>query len=366
MRAEILIGGNPFESVGELVLVVFSGAITYRETKVPPFYSGSGLAASRGYAFIAISDPGIELSGQIAIAWYAGRAHRDTRGALIDLLGLLSRRVGKELRLVGGSAGGFSALAIVHALPGGPSVFTWNPRTDILEFSRRFVTGYLTTAFPVSAQQLSGPDWKDVGREVLRRHGKVSSHVEAPPAQGPGRIFYLQNATDVHFLDHCMPYLRSQGYTRYDRGIWRGDRDHVIWVADVAPGHNPPSRDQLMFLLNRLTHTSDDVLTTVRHLDGADYFRDAPEQRPEPLAAVPEEIAPRVDIEWDGPQLRVHSELPDGFGLMMWKAELISQGRAGRWNHPARRRHWGPGRRCQSRRPRRSRSSSSTGSGTPC
>lgn len=327
-QLEILIGGNPFESTGEPVLVVFSGAITDRETKVPPFFSGSGLAASTGHSFIAISDPGIELSGQIAIAWYAGSAHHDTRGALIDLLGPLSKRIGKELWLVGGSAGGFSALAMGHALPGGPSVFTWNPQTDILEYSRRFVTDYLTTALPVTAQQLSGPDYKDVGREVLRRHGKVSSHVESLPSQGPGRIFYLQNATDVHFLDHCMPYLRSQGYTRYGHGIWRRDRDHVIWVADVAPGHNPPSRDQLVFLLHRLTHTNDDVLTTVRHLDGADYFRDAPEQRPEPLALVPEEISRRVDIDWDGTQVRVSSALPDGFGLMTWKAELISQGRA--------------------------------------
>lgn len=106
------------------MLVVFSGAITDRETKVPPFFSGSGLAASTGHAFVAISDPGIELSGQIAIAWYAGSAHHDTRSALIELLGPLSRRIGKELWLVGGSAGGFSALAMGHALPGGPSVFT--------------------------------------------------------------------------------------------------------------------------------------------------------------------------------------------------------------------------------------------------
>ncbi|MEE1650731.1 hypothetical protein V1260_07985 [Brachybacterium sp. J144] len=326
-QIEILTGGSPFESIDEPVLVIFSGAISDRETKTPPFFSGSGLAASTGHAFIAISDPGIELSGQIAIAWYAGSAHHDTRSALIELLSPLSVRLGTDLWLVGGSAGGFSALAMGHALPGGPSVFTWNPQTDILEYSRRFVVDYLTTAFPVSAQELGGPDYKDVGREVLRRHGVVSSHLDSLPSQGPGRLFYLQNATDVHFLDHCRPYLRSQGYTRYDRGVWRRDRDKVIWIADVAPGHTPPSRDQLVYLLHRLTHSADDVLTTVRHLDAADYFRDDPVRRPEPLAVVAEEISRRVTVDWDGAELHVQSDLPDGVGHLTWTAELVSNGR---------------------------------------
>lgn len=83
-----------------------------------------------------------------------------------------------------------------------------------------------------------------------------------------------------------------------------------------------------MFLLHRLTHTSDGVLTTVAHLDEADYVWDDPLRRPEPLADEPGEIARRVDIAWGGTQLRVDSELPHGYGLMTWRAKLLSQGRA--------------------------------------
>lgn len=327
-QIEILTGGSPFESVEGPVLVIFSGAISNREEKIPPFFSGSGLAASTGHPYIAISDPGIELSTSLAIAWYAGSAHFDTPTAIREILSPLSRRIGRELWLVGGSAGGFAALSMGHSLPGSPSVFVWNPQTDIVEYGRRFVTDYVSTAFPVAEKELAGPDYKDVVRSVFRYFGRSHSHVDSLTSQGPGRLFYLQNATDSHFLDHCRPYLRQHGYTRYDHGIWRRDRDHVIWVADVAPGHTPPSRDHLVTLLHRFTHTEDDVLTSVRRLDSVGYFGDDVLSRPEPFKLASEQVQELIQMRWDGESLHVSSSLPDGYGGIEWRAVLMTAGRA--------------------------------------
>lgn len=326
-QIEMLIGGSPFESIDGPVLVIFSGAISKREEKVPPFFSGSGLAASTGHPYIAISDPGIELTESIAIAWYAGSSHFNTPAAIREILSPLSRRLGRELWLVGGSAGGFAALAMGHSLPGGPSVFVWNPQTDIVEYGRRFVCDYVSAAFPVTEKELSGADYKEVVRSVFRYFGLEHSHVDALPSQGPGRIFYLQNATDSHFLLHCLPYLRNHGYTRFDNGVWRRDRDHVIWVADVAPGHTPPSRDQLVALLHRFTHTDDDVLTTVRRLDSVGYFGDDPVSRPEPLALAADQIRERMEMSWDGEALHVGGSLPERCGGIEWRAVLMTAGK---------------------------------------
>ncbi|MGY5765398.1 hypothetical protein ACXET9_09360 [Brachybacterium sp. DNPG3] len=327
-QIELLTGGNPFEAIEGPVLVVFSGAVSKREERVPPFFSGSNLAASTGHPFVAISDPGVGLTDTMAIAWYAGSSHFDTPAVIREVLSPISRRLGRELWLVGGSAGGFAALLVGHSLPGAPSVFVWNPQTDFVEYGRRFVVDYVKAAFPVSEKELSGPDYQNVVRAVFRHYGRTHSLLGELPSQGPGRLFYLQNATDSHFPVHCRPYLRNSDFTRYGRGVWRRDRDHVIWIADVAPGHTPPSREQLSELLYRLTHTDEDVLTTVQRLDSVDYFDDDRSARPEPLALVAEEIRSRIELEWDGAMLHAGGTLPRFYGGIEWRAILMSAGQA--------------------------------------
>ncbi|MGP5090400.1 hypothetical protein [Brachybacterium tyrofermentans] len=279
-QIELMIGGDPFAVAGGPVTVIFSGAVTQRSTKIPPFFSGSRLAAVIGHPYIAISDPGLELSDSIAIAWYVGSAVHDTARGLAKLLTPLALRLGTGLWLVGGSAGGFAALNLAHLLPGGPSVFTWNPQTDIVEYSRNFVTTYLTQAYPIPAASLQGEDYKDAARSALTYYGRRYTVLEDLPSQGPGRLIYLQNATDTHLQDHCVPYLRSQGYTSHAPGIWRRSPEHVVWVAGFAEGHTPLSRDRLISLLTRFTTTRFDVLSEVLEIDGTPEYDDDPALRP--------------------------------------------------------------------------------------
>ncbi|MGP9604653.1 hypothetical protein ACT3SY_17785 [Brachybacterium sp. AOP42-E1-35] len=280
-QIELMIGGDPFAATSGPVTVIFSGAVTVRKSKTPPFFSGSGLAAIIGHPYIAISDPSLEVSDTMAIAWYVGNSIHDTARGLAKLLTPLSDRLGKELWLVGGSAGGFAALNLAHLLPGRPSVFVWNPQTDIVEYSRNFVTAYLTQAFPVPAASLRGSDYKTVARTALRYFGRRHTVLEDLPSQGPGRMIYLQNASDGHMRDHCVPYLRAQGYAAHSPGIWYRDPERIVWTADFAPGHTPPSREQLISLLTRFTTTRFDVLSEVLELDGTPGYADDPQLRPD-------------------------------------------------------------------------------------
>lgn len=282
-QLELMIGGDPFSMAEGPVTVIFSGAVTQRRTKVPPFFSGSGLAAVIGHPYIAISDPALELSSSMAIAWYIGTSIHDTARGLAKLLTPLSRRLGRDLWLVGGSAGGFAALNIAHLLPGGPSVFTWNPQTDILDYSRNFVTDYVSQAFPVPRASLRGDDYKEVARFALRYFGRRFTVLEDFPSQGPGRLVYLQNASDTHLRDHCVPYLRAQGFVEHSPGIWWRDPEHVVWIAGFADGHTPLSRERLISLLTRFTTTRFDVLSEVLEIDQTPEYGDDPSLRPTDL-----------------------------------------------------------------------------------
>ncbi|MFD1834936.1 hypothetical protein ACFSDA_07580 [Brachybacterium rhamnosum] len=282
-QTEMFLGGHPFEVESSDVLVIFSGAVTNRRAKVPPFFSGSGLAAATGHPFIALSDPALELSESLAIGWYAGSVHHDTQREIIDLLTPLSQRLGKRLWTVGGSAGGFAALWFGHALPGAPSVFAWNPQTDLLEYSPSFVRQYLDAAMPEAVSAQGARSLQKVGREAFRNAGHSHSVLEFLPTQSPSRLLYLQNSTDEHLVEHCAPYLEAHGYARYGRGLWRRDREHVVWIADVADGHLSPTRDQLIDVLSRITREDGDLLGLVQDLDLADYFGDLKQRRPDPL-----------------------------------------------------------------------------------
>lgn len=282
-QLELMIGGDPFAAEAGPVTVIFSGAVTERRTKIPPFFSGWGLAAVIGHPYVAISDPGLELSDSMAISWYVGSSLHDTARGLAKLLTPLSLRLGGQLWLVGGSAGGFAALNIAHLLPGGPSVFAWNPQTDIVEYSRNFVTSYLTQAYPIPAASLRGEDYRDVARSALRYFGRRYTVLEDLPSQGPGRLIYLQNASDDHLRKHCVPYLFAQNYVMHSPGILWRDPEHVVWVADFAPGHTPLSRERLISLLTRFTTTRFDVLSEVLEIDGTPEYPVDPLLRPTDL-----------------------------------------------------------------------------------
>ena len=54
-------------------LVCFSGAVTNRECKYAPFFSGLNIAKKLEMPIISISDPSLSISNDCNLAWYAGK-----------------------------------------------------------------------------------------------------------------------------------------------------------------------------------------------------------------------------------------------------------------------------------------------------
>ncbi|WP_282852940.1 hypothetical protein [Gulosibacter sediminis] len=213
-QVEIMLGGDPFASGGATAIVIFSGAVTQRTEKIPPFFSGSGMAAVLGHPYVAVADTSLELSSSIGLAWYSGNSMFDQSDALRRLFTPLAEQKGEDLWLVGGSAGGFAALNLAHLLPRHPSVFTWNPQTDLIEYSREHVVEYATSAFPIPPHELAGDDYKQVLRAAFSYFGRRHTVLDDLPNQGPGRLVYLQNASDWHLTRHCIPYMNAHGYVQ--------------------------------------------------------------------------------------------------------------------------------------------------------
>ncbi len=127
---DVLLRGSPLgvSSTVARVPVFFAGAVTNRANRPGPFFSGHTISASQGLPAILIADPTITDHPELSLGWYLGCDRFDALGAIARLLRRLAARYGCRFLLVGGSGGGYAALAIAERLEGCASVLCWNPR----------------------------------------------------------------------------------------------------------------------------------------------------------------------------------------------------------------------------------------------
>lgn len=327
---ELLALGRPFEQYGAPVMVVFSGAITNRQKRTPPFASGRNLAPGLGVPLIAISDPTLSLDRTMNIGWYAGTAMHDVQSAVDDLLQPLATRLAGDLWLVGGSAGGFAALDMAHRLGRHCSAFVWNPQTSITEYLPNYAKKFAKIAFPRLGGQLQAPDWKQRLRQEARSWGRrVELISDVVPAQAPHRMLYLQGVDDWHMQSHCAPYLKEHGYARRAPGIWTRGEDRCIWIAETGEGHTPPAPAAIHDILSRLLSEEDSTtLQRTLDLDARPLFGERTLlERPEALQEVKGMIAQLVSWRLRGSAVEGSArELQPGYGRMRWEAVMLDEG----------------------------------------
>lgn len=325
---ELFTRNDPFEHSRGPVLVIFSGAVTSREDRTPPFVSGRSLAPNLGLPLIALSDPSLSLATDLSIAWYAGSQTQQVQMATEELLRPLADVLDGDLWLVGGSAGGFAALETGHRLGPRCSVFVWNPQTILTEYFPRFVRNYAERSFPAAAADLRTPRWKEELTRTMEATGCRSDLTEEKPGDGaPRRLVCLQSADDDwHVRSHAFPYLSSRGYQRLEPGIWSEGPQRVFWFTETGIGHAPPSGENIHAILDRLMGPSMRTsIEQVLEMDGTDLFdRSQPWTRPEDLRSVRTEVASLVS--W---RLRGHKVsgtlrmLPNEYGRLRWQADLL-------------------------------------------
>ncbi|WP_277454743.1 DUF6270 domain-containing protein [Janibacter sp. DB-40] len=248
-HADFYVGGDlSMLPVTRCLPVFLSGAVTARKGRPGPFLSGMSLGPTLDTPYIALGDPTLDLSPDLLLGWYAGRAGQGLQTDLAALLDGIAARVAREPLLIGGSGGGFAAMVLSELMQGPASALVWNPQTDILDYLPS-IAQYLAVSLSISIDEAAGMPRAEAAA-ALRAGGIVHQL----PAQDTHhlrarRLLYLQNDADWHVKSHLSPLLDRLDLTQLHPGRWAssdGERRHVVRVDHLAEGHNPPSRPVLL------------------------------------------------------------------------------------------------------------------------
>lgn len=224
--------------------VFFSGAITDREGTKPPYYSGATLGSQLGVPYMAISDPTLNLSDEIGLAWYAGYEGGSVQDSIRELLEVLADRTSLHLLLIGGSGGGFASMYYASRLGGKASAFVWNPQTSITNYVPSSVQAFLKVALPNHefSPRAEDNETKLSKARITSRNLDFRGH----------RLFYLQNYNDWHVKSHLAPYLDSSGLSYRGNGLYSNSSNQSVVISAFGEGHAVPGRELIAFVIGEM------------------------------------------------------------------------------------------------------------------
>ena len=247
---DIMLKDRPLDPAHGTAAVFFSGAVSKRPEKTPPFLSGANVAKGVRIPLISIADPTLTADEDLGLGWYVGPRGVDVHGAIRRAVRAMLDVSGNEFWLVGGSGGGFAALRTAQAVGSGCNALVWNPQTSILDYYANSVKKFLAAAYPEVSYQLDDTHWKEAAAKALREDGVVHS---LPEYCGDGlrfdRLIYLQNWDDWHARNHAVPFFRATGMRQLQPGVFGTDDSHLIWITEVGKGHAPPAPETVQQLL---------------------------------------------------------------------------------------------------------------------
>ncbi|WP_152969939.1 DUF6270 domain-containing protein [Arthrobacter sp. Edens01] len=229
---------------GHTLPVFFSGALTHREGTFPPYFSGANLGSQLGVPYMAVSDPTLNLSDELGLAWYAGYEGGDVQDSIYQLLSTFTRNVGTHLLLAGGSGGGFAAMYYGDRLGKAASTFVWNPQTSISHYAPESVRSYFAVAVPGfefdSDAFVNEAKLTEIG--ISSKNDRFRGH----------RLLYLQNYNDWHVRSHLGPFLENSGLIYRGNGLYSNAQNQAVVVSAFGEGHAVPNKEIILTVLKEM------------------------------------------------------------------------------------------------------------------
>lgn len=229
-----------FQSSGRKKLfVLFSGAINRNKSDYPNFDRWSWGDSFQG-SILNIADPTLGLSsGSLSIGWYYGDNEYPAMPVIAGLVKETVDKLGIELEDVvayGSSAGGYASLMLSSYLDGITAVAI-NPQTDILLYSKRFVSDFLNISFKKEIDDLSESDRKSLEVVSLVKKTKKS------------KFLVVQNVLDeTHYRKHFKKICEAFGVD-FEEEESNSGRLATLLYKDPR-GHGPEPRDMVDKILN--------------------------------------------------------------------------------------------------------------------
>lgn len=214
------------------LVVCFSGAITNRELKSGPFFSGENVAKETSLPVVAIADNSV-TKFPIALGWYAGNQQElDFQLALSEFLQELYEKYSQDIILMGGSGGGYCAIQQLTLSKVPMKAFVWNPQSSITKYYSRPLFEYVNTAFSdVINDEVTN---KKECRDVFNSLG-ISHEVFIDNIPSYCELIYFQNLSD-----HFIPFIGRNAINRLGKASFKGAKENVYFhVGDWGQGHAP-------------------------------------------------------------------------------------------------------------------------------
>ena len=249
-----------------LCLFVMSGAVSNRENKEAPFFSGLGLAKICDIPIIAISDPSLALNEKLNLGWYAGNTYQtDLQDSIAEIVEGIATSYKVKPILIGGSGGGFAAAQLAMKLPIPSVALVWNPQTDITQYARQHVENYLRLAFKDDIESTDSLDELESVFERLNIDYKLSHSIKNDTT----RIVYLQNKADWHLSKHAKAHLeRFSSVDRRSENSFRLSFINFV-IGNWGNGHAAPPIEEIANAVEYIKNECIDELC-LKYSDGCE------------------------------------------------------------------------------------------------
>lgn len=217
------------------VIICFHGAA--QSTVSLPWFTGSMVVGEAGANWLSVSDPSLQLSKGLKLAWYAGNLLQpDLQRIITDVIAHI-RKVTRVRHLIffGTSGGGFAALDFSRRFAGSLALPV-NPQTSIARHRATTVNTYKQHA------------WDNETPIILKGDSPIHYDQTNEYVQSfPNTVAYVQNTWDAYHINmHLLPFLRTVGGHPSLRLLLGA------WGNPAKNKHVPPGKSLLVRIMKEL------------------------------------------------------------------------------------------------------------------
>ncbi|MBP5980589.1 MAG: hypothetical protein KA748_10310 [Halomonas sp.] len=239
-----------FFSDFEFFLAGFHGAIRNRAKTAPPYFHFRGVAREINIPLISFSDPSLEKSENINLAWFIGC---ETEGKLTSAIASFLDEVivykKSKVILSGGSGGGFAALN-VHSMmneKGKAFSFVWNPQIKAYDYNDAFSKRYIEACYKKEFK--SSPYTEKKNGWHLFFKNCLDSKVDFSGVQNS--IIFINGYDQNHLRKQIRGILDESSVLDFANSSYKY-HDKYIYVGEWGYGHIPPPKKTIVKVIKQI------------------------------------------------------------------------------------------------------------------
>lgn len=247
---DILISGFDNINSGSSVLVCFTAAVSNRNNKKAPFFSGMGVSSKFNLPLISIADPTVS-EYPVGLAWYAGNEKSPKLPLQIsDLLAKLYSKLDfKQYIMLGGSGAGFACLTqSMLNYTSKIKAIVINPQTSIIEYKISSVQNYISHAFKKDIKNKIVN--KETAHEILLKND-IFFEIDINKITSESDVIYLQNESDWHVESHLIPFISNSHVPWYRIGKCSfHNKDNLsLYIGSWGKNHAKPPKELIFHII---------------------------------------------------------------------------------------------------------------------